>query len=321
MKNKGIYGILIALSVVLLVIIIAEFLSTRPDKQQANPYNLETDHFYSVDQELISYREFRQLKLSLGKPAGISGSNGILVVVGDQKLVALTYQGSLLFEKRLDMSPLCVKYTKDKIYIGGEKQLLALDSTGSFLFEFTGLYDNSVITSIDVHQDRIFVADAGKRLVYRFTGEGAKDLEISGKGEQGSEHGFVVPSPAFDLGFNDAGELWIVNPGKHTLENYSAGGELRGWWTAPESGIGSFSGCCNPAHIAFLPGGNFITSEKRIVRVKEYLPSGEMTGVVAPPSAFGDETDAPDVYCDESGRVYLLDAGKKMIRVFEKTTQ
>jgi hypothetical protein len=309
------------LSTVLIVIIVAEFSSTRPDKQQANPYHLETDQFYSVSQELIIYREFRQLKLSLNQPAGISGCNGILAVVGDQKLVVLTSQGMLLFEKTLDMSPLCVKYTKDKIYIGGEKRVLALDSTGSFLFEFSGLYENSVITSIDVHHEKIFVADAGKRLVYRFNDEGVKELEISGKGEKDSEHGFVVPSPAFDLGFNDTGELWIVNPGKHTLENYSPNGELRGWWKAPDKGIGSFSGCCNPAHFAFLPGGNFITSEKRIVRVKEYMPSGELKGVVAPPSAFGDETVAPDLYCDESGRVFLLDNGRKMIRVFEKSTQ
>jgi hypothetical protein len=321
MKNKGIYGFLIALSVVLIVIIVAEFLSSRPDKQKANPYHLETDQFYSVDKGLIGYREFRQLKLSLSQPAGISGYNGLLTVVGDQTLVALTSQGMLLFEKTLDIRPLCVKRTKDKIYIGGEKRVLALDSTGTFLFEFSGLYENSVITSIDVHHDQIFVADAGKRLVYRFNREGVKELEINGKGKQGSEHGFVVPSPAFDLGFNDSGELWIVNPGKHALENYSPEGELRGWWKASDNGISGFSGCCNPAHFAFLPGGNFITSEKRIVRVKEYLPSGEMKAVVAPPVAFGDETDAPDVYCDEGGRIYLLDIGRKMIRVFEKTTR
>ncbi len=183
---------------------------------------------------------------------------------------------------------------------------------------FEGLYDNSVITSIDVAGEKIFAADAGKRVVYRFNKQGTKELEFEGKSGDGSTHGFIVPSPCFDLVISPFDELWVVNPGKHALENYTFEGELRGFWTSSFSGVKGFSGCCNPAHVATLPDGNFITVEKGVIRVKEYKPSGELVGVVAAPAKFEEDQHVPEVACDEEGRVYILDPLKKMIRVFEK---
>ena len=78
-----------------------------------------------------------------------------------------------------------------------------------------------------------------------------------------------------------------------------------------------FSGCCNPAHFAFLPDGRFVTSEKGLVRVKTYKPSGEFDAVVAAPVKFAEEGKAPDLAADAAGNVYVLDFDKKMIRVFE----
>jgi hypothetical protein len=78
-----------------------------------------------------------------------------------------------------------------------------------------------------------------------------------------------------------------------------------------------FSGCCNPAHFTFLPDGRFVTSEKGLVRIKTYKPSGEFEGVVAAPSKFKNEGEAPDIAADSNGNIYALDFDKKMIRVFE----
>jgi hypothetical protein len=78
-----------------------------------------------------------------------------------------------------------------------------------------------------------------------------------------------------------------------------------------------FSGCCNPAYFTFLPDGRFVTSEKGLVRIKTYKPSGEFEGVVAAPAKFKDDGEAPDVAADSQGNIYALDFDKKMIRVFE----
>ena len=124
--------------------------------------------------------------------------------------------------------------------------------------------------------------------------------------------------PYFDIAFNADGEFWVVNPGKHALENYTTGGDLRTWWKATSVRIEGFSGCCNPAHFAFLPDGSFVTSEKGTVRIKVYKPSGEFQGVVAAPSKFKENNAAPDLATDNQGNIYALDMDKKMIRLFVK---
>jgi len=112
--------------------------------------------------------------------------------------------------------------------------------------------------------------------------------------------------------------LWVVNPGMHSLENYTEEGNLREHWNNTSMMTEGFSGCCNPAHFTFLPDGRFVTSEKGLVRVKTYKPSGEFEGVVGPPVKFAEEGKAPDIATDAAGNVYALDFDKKMIRVFEK---
>ena len=142
--------------------------------------------------------------------------------------------------------------------------------------------------------------------------------EIEGKSGNDQIHGFIIPSPYFDLAFNGDGELWVANPGKHSLENYTINGELRTWWTASSVSIKGFSGCCNPVHFAFLPDGTFVTSEKGTIRIKVYKPSGEFLGVVASPSKFKENSHAPDLAADDKGNIYALDIDKKMLRLFVK---
>jgi hypothetical protein len=318
MKNKGILTFLIVLTFVILGVVILDYISERPDRQPANPYELTMDTLIAVDPSMILYKEIRNLKLDLEQPGGISIIGEKLVVSGDKKLIICDLSGIFLQEIPLEMEPLCVKATADRFYIGSAKRVTVLDSTGKFISEWDAFDENSVLTSIDVYEPKVFIADAGKRLVYRFSDSGEKELEFEGKVGEGDAHGFIIPSPSFDLAIDRSGDLWVANPGKHALENYTFDGKLRGWWNAMTSDIKGFSGCCNPAHFTFLPDGNFITSEKGIVRIKEYKPSGEFVGVVAAPSSFEGEQHAPDVVADNLGKIYALDKERKMIRVFEK---
>ena len=318
MKNKAILLFLAGLGLVIIAVIIIEAISSRPDRQSGNPYKYDVDDFTQVKPEMIHYREIRNMKLQMAEPAGISYLGQKLYLAGDEKLLCIDLRGSVIFEMQLNAVPLCVKATPGKIYVGCAKQILAVDPDTPEVTLFISLNDSSLITSIDVLRDKVFAADAGKRLVYRINLSGVKEMEIEGKGDEDDLHGFILPSPNFDLAFNGSGELWIANPGKHALENYTSEGKLREWWSNASADLKGFSGCCNPANFTFLPNGNFITSEKGIVRIKEYKPSGEFVGVVAPPSLFSDNTESPDITVDESGIVYALDKEKKMIRIFEK---
>ena len=139
---------------------------------------------------------------------------------------------------------------------------------------------------------------------------------FEGKSEAGQLHGFIIPSGCFDLDISEDGELWVVNPGKHSLEHYSHQGRLLRFWENASFAPEGFSGCCNPVHIAILPDGSFVTSEKGIVRIKVHKPYGDIYGFVALPEKFENALYAPDVTATPEGIIYALDFNTNKIRVF-----
>jgi DNA-binding beta-propeller fold protein YncE len=316
MKNKGIVIFLIFLMVVIVGIIVFDFVSKIPDNRPANPYELDVDVFSRVDSSLIQFKESRNFKIAFTTPTAISYQNNRIFVAGDNRLQVIEPSGKLLSEFNLEEQPECIFVTPDHILVGFRKSIELLSPEGKKISSWNSFEDSTYITSIAENKGKIFVADAGKRKIWKFDANGNKIGEFEGKTGNEQIHGFVVPSPYFDLAFNQDQELWIVNPGKHSLENYTEDGVLRTYWENQSVKIEGFSGCCNPAHFAFAPDGSFITSEKGLVRIKKYKPSGEFLSVVAPPVAFQPNGHAPEVAVDEKGNVYALDFDKKVIRYF-----
>lgn len=317
MKKRGISIFMILLGLVVIAIIVIDFSRNKPGHRGGNPYQYDMESLSAVDPEIITHRESRNLTLTLEKPAGIAYFNNKLYVIGDQKLMIIEPSGALLHDISLPLQPLAVAAGSNFIAITTQRNLLLLDHAGQLLATWNDFYDNSLLSSVAIHEQMIFIADAGRRRVYRYTPEGVKELEIDGKRDATDAHGFIVPSGCFDLAVNDFGELWVANPGKHALENYSLDGVLRGYWEASFSDVSGFSGCCNPAHFTFLPDGNFVTSEKGIIRIKEYTPWGNLIGVVAAPSKFIEEGNVPDVATGIDGTIYAVDPDKRSIRIFE----
>ncbi len=318
MKNRGIVIFLIVLAVIIVAVVAMDFNSTKPDQQLPNPYALNIDQFSKVDSALILFTERRDFAINFSEPAGVAFRDNQLFIAGDRKLQIIEPSGKLLKEISFDQKPTCVYASSQNIFVGFRKSLTIMDHNGIKIAECNPFSDSTVITSIAEKSGIVFVADAGKRIIRKFSLEGKQLGTIEGKTGNDQIHGFIIPSPFFDIAFNPDGELWIVNPGKHTLENYTTEGVLRTWWQASSIKIEGFSGCCNPAHFAFLPDGSFVTSEKGMVRIKTYQPSGEFSGVVATPSKFNENSHAPDLATDPEGNIYALDADKKMLRLFVK---
>lgn len=316
MKNKGIITFLILLGIVIVGIIVFDFVSKIPDNRPANPYELNVDAFSKVDSSLILYKESRNFKINFTTPTAISYQNKRIYLAGDQRIQIIDPSGKLISEFELNNQPRCIYATADHILVGYKNSIEIVSQEGVKKGGWNSFSDSTVITSVAEKDGKVYVADAGKRKVWVFDLEGKKLSEIEGKTGNEQIHGFVVPSPYFDLAFNGDNELWIVNPGKHSLENYTTDGVLRTFWENQSVKIEGFNGCCNPAHFAFAPDGSFITSEKGLVRIKKYKPSGEFQCVVAPPSSFQPNGHAPEVAVDEQGNVYALDFDKKVIRLF-----
>lgn len=317
MKNKGIIIFLIVLAVVIVGVMVGDFISKRPDKMEANPYEYDIKDFKNVPEELIHYKESKNFKIGFEEPAGITIENEKIYLVGDKKLKIIDLAGKLLNEIELLDKPRTVECSADKIYIAFEKHIQVLDETGKMIQEWIIPDENSYITAISVYNGNVFIADAGTRKIMHFTADGEKLNEFEGKISDEVLHGFIVPSPYFDIDINEEGDLWVVNPGLHSFENYTFEGSLRSYWKSTSIKTEGFSGCCNPAHYTFLQDGSFVTSEKGMVRIKIYKPSGEFSGVVAAPNKFKDEGEAPDIAVDSQGNIYALDFDRKILRVFE----
>lgn len=317
MKNKGIVIFLIVLALVIVGIIAGEYLSDKPDRTGPNPFEYNVDNFKTVDSTLIHFKETKNYRISIENPVSITVSNEKIYLAGDNKIQLIGRDGSLLNEITLTGIPQAIEISGEKIFVAINNAVNVYNESGSLLKTWPAITDSAVITAIAATEKSVFVADAGNRKVHRFNHDGELLASFDGKAAEGELHGFIIPSPFFDIDINPDGDLWVVNPGLHSLENYTEEGNLREHWNSTSMMTEGFSGCCNPAHFTFLPDGRFVTSEKGLVRIKTYKPSGEFDAVVAAPVKFTEEGKAPDIAADAAGNVYALDFDKKVIRVFE----
>ncbi|MCG6185786.1 NHL repeat-containing protein [Maribellus maritimus] len=317
MKNKGIVIFLVILALVIVAVFVGEYMSDKPNKSKANPYEYNIDEFKDVDDDLVLYKETKNFKIGFDEPDAVAAGEGKILVSGDGSLKIIDFSGVLQNEFSLPGKSHSLKIEGGSVYVTLEKQVLVFSENGDELLKMDLPGENTYLTSVAVFGNDIFVADAGNRRIIRFSKAGEKIAEFEGKAGDDILHGFIIPSPYFDIDINGEGELWVVNPGMHALENYTFDGDLRAFWENTSMKIDGFSGCCNPAHFTFLPDGNFVTSEKGLVRIKVHKPSGELLGVVAPPVKFDTEDQAPDIAADSLGNIYALDFERKIIRVFE----
>ncbi len=318
MKQK----IIIWLSVLLLLVVVAFMVKDffyQPKSGNDNPYEYKTDKLRHVDPSLIGYKEVAQIEPDIEQLYGIAidKSDNIYLVGNDKVIVydnGLTQKSSFKTGKEAR----CLAVEDDVIYLGTQDHIEIYNINGNHLKSWNPINEKSVITSIALTEKFVYVADAGNRIVYQFDRNGNLMKEIGKKNVDKGVLGFIIPSPYFDLLIGRDGELWVVNPGRHSLESYNEKGDLISSWGKASMDVDGFSGCCNPSNIAMLSDGSFVTSEKAIERVKVYLQTGELKSVVASPDNFEKGTKGIDLAVDSKDRIYILDPVKKIVRILER---
>jgi hypothetical protein len=289
-------------------------------KTDDNPFEYNIDYFKKSDSLLHTYKQVAQLELNFDRPYAIAmGADNNLIASGDDMIHVIDQNARVLASIKCGTAvrALAVDVTGD-IYAGKEDHVEIYSQDGHQSAGWDSPGENTLITSIAVGDRFIFVADAGNHIVWKYDKKGALLARIGEKDDTRDIPGFIIPSPYFDVAIDPEGFLWVVNPGRHSLENYTLNGDLRSLWGEYGMTIEGFCGCCNPTHLAILGDGSFVTSEKGIARVKVYNRIGELVSVVAAPELFIEGVTGLDLAVDDNGLIYVLDPAQKAVRVFKR---
>ncbi len=286
-----------------------------------------------------AYALTTEIKLDLDQPRGIAlGPEEHLYVVGDKLLLKYDKEGGKPISKEtLPAEPHAVCVGPDgTAYIGLADHVVVL-KTGAAIQEWPKLGKTAFITSLCTDGSNVWVADAGERNVVEYDTAGKLLRTIGGKNPSKKVPGLVVPSPHLDVALDSKGNLWVANPGRHSLENYGADGSIVASWGKVGATMDCFCGCCNPSDFAIGSDDAFFTSEKGLLRVKEYSHDGKLRALVSSGKEFGGgavceipaSSAAPasgsaavlsgeslDLAVSKHGSVYVLDPMAKVVRVF-----
>jgi hypothetical protein len=292
--------------------------------RQSASYRLDLSRQQHVENDLIGYAELAPIAVPLNHPIALcTGPENQIYIAGDAAVVVLDADGKLLRTLPTSDSPSCVAVGgaghefPGRIYVGTSSAVLVYSDQGDPIDRWTAIQANAVLTAIAVGVSEVDIADAANRIVMRFDTAGNRVGTI-GEGP----NRFVVPSTSFDLVASGNGLLHVVNPGARQIETYTSDGTREITWGRTGSGIADFFGCCNPAHLAQLPDGRFVTSEKGIPRIKVYTTDGKLDCVVAGPNELASvknvhgSSSAYDIDVDDRGRILVLDPSDQQVRVF-----
>lgn len=260
------------------------------------------------------------IPLDVKAPSALAvGPDGVIYVASEDLIVALAVDGKECLRFAVQGRPGCLAITPDsRLLAGMRRHVEVFKSDGSKMSEWQDLGERAWLTSIAADDENIYVADAGNRIVWRFDQSGKMLNRIGEK--------LNVPSPYFDVAINPIGEVWVVNPGMHGLENYRPTGDLASSWYRPGIEPESFCGCCNPIHIAFRADSSLVTVEKGIDRIKIYSPDTALLDVIAAPADAPAQNSATlgcnieaavaDLAVDAKNRILVLNKFEKAILIY-----
>jgi len=283
-----------------------------------NVFEYDLEALKGVDSKLISHSETLTIPVdSPGLTAIAVDKADNIYVSADKELIKFNNTGTKLKSTKLEHAVTALTVGPDNtIYAALKEYVAILDSEMNVKATWPELGGRAVITSLAVSQENVYIADVGNKVALGCDLKGNITGKFGLKNEEKRSPGLIIPSPYFDILLDNESSLWLINTGRHSFENYNSDGYLTRSWEKSDSTIEGFSGCCNPTHVAIMPNGNFVTSEKGLVRVKIYSPGGEFLSVVATPKQFTDDTKGLDLAVDSKGRILVLDPERNEVRIF-----
>jgi len=282
-----------------------------------------------VDANLLTWEEVLEFETGFRQPRAICHAVARIYVAGDEAVRVFDLDGRQVSEHPLSYAPVCIAADGDYIFAAEAGALHRFETPSEYSAAASPaggsgggmLYRGNIhIADIALTGESILLTDlAGKRLlVLNRSGHVVKEIDGATPRD---DLKFNVPGECFAVAVGIDGLARVVNPGRLRVEAWTLEGDREFVWGKGSNHTDGFAGCCNPMHIAVLPDGRIVTSEKGIARVKVYKPDGPnaqpgvLDSVVAGPDELAG-LDGYDVAVDSRGRVVLLDVQARTVRVF-----
>jgi len=222
--------------------------------------------------------------------------------------------------------PTCIAIsTNGLVYLGVGDHVVVIEHCGTEKAQWIAASSNSVITGIAAGRDSIWVADAGRREILRYSPDGTIKGEWAGKTGPSDTNSLVVPSPHLDVAEDKDGNVWVSNPGRHQLQMRDASGTLlKTWGFFSHEDLAGFTGCCNPADFTIAPDGMIVTTDKgALARVRVFDRDGKLLSTVADPQRLKAAEltrlgAGLDVATDAKGQIYVLNPASRTVLVFAR---
>ncbi|MBA7535120.1 hypothetical protein ES705_27371 [subsurface metagenome] len=284
-------------------------------------YDTMTGNNVAIDQKVITLPDVQQeamweiaaeIVIPYGDLKAVATTDKGVLIGGNSFMALYNYDLKLLWNSLLSDPIGAIAAYGNTIYAGTIETILLFTSEGEQIDEWGPFDDNSIITCVAANRDYVAIADAGDKVVFVLNKDGAL---VSLVGQPGNQ--YVVPSPYFDVSFSDDGFLVTANPGKRNIEFRTIKGEITSYFGEAGTDLEYFCGCCNPSHFVFLPGGNLITAEKGINRIKIVEPDGDLVELVARPEQFTASVPV-DLAVSKENLIYAANPVNSTLYVFKR---
>jgi hypothetical protein len=326
MKQKIIIGFSLVLLLVAVFLIARDLFRHTPSYTTTACCGDQNRTMKEFDSTLVGYNKISVWDTRLKNLSGIAtNASKHVLVCGYKQVVVFDAAGNKTGGFSIDSMANCIAVKNNNVYIGTGAGIAGYNIKGDHLGIWKPLNANGYITSVATDDDYLYAADAMNKRILKYSYNGDLVMEFGKKDSITGAPGFVIPGLYFDIACGGFRDVWVVNPGWLHLENYTNTGFFRSAWGKESFENNGFTGCCNPAQMALLPDGSFVTYEKGIDKIKVFDQAGQFACMVAGAGSFKGNTDfqlgnnnlVKDIATDDKGLIYILDAYNQ-VSIFEK---
>jgi hypothetical protein len=289
----------------------------------AEPYVLPTDP-RQIPSQWIGYQETQTFAVDVERATCFCAANERFFVGADSQVVVFDNYGQEVGSVSVSGQPTAILFSGNEKFLHDKLLVVFQDRVEIFTFGDTDSTNTVNLTqqnvwrfddenklhfvSIAISDEAAYIADAGKRVIYKCNQSGRvtkqfgtppPQITLQQTSSRQATNATTEIKPPMFAGFAEVSPMFlsvtfsakdnvvhVTNPGRCRVETFDADGA---WdttlsWGDASSNFTGFCGASNPVGLATLADGRVVTVERTINRVKVYETDGRISTIVASPN-------------------------------------